>query len=71
MREGGFEKQASEAAQERGPRARSSEYANMLVELERVIEAPEEEQHKFIEKRLADLSQNVETGEISYIGRNI
>ncbi len=71
MREGGFEKQASEAAQEQGPRARSSEYANMLAELERVIEASEEEQHKFIEKRLADLSQNVETGEISYIGRNI
>ncbi|MBP6855666.1 MAG: hypothetical protein KBC26_01695 [Candidatus Pacebacteria bacterium] len=50
---------------------RSPEYLKILGELEQIIDAPEEEQKEFIERRLAFLSKNAESGEISHISRQI
>lgn len=52
-------------------RERSSEYVKILAEIERVIGTPEDEQRKYIEKRLTTLAENAESGEMSHIGHSI
>jgi hypothetical protein len=50
---------------------RSPEYLKILAELEDVLGKPEDEQRSYIDKRIASLSENAESGEMSHIGRDI
>ncbi|MBI5153123.1 MAG: hypothetical protein HZA36_01555 [Parcubacteria group bacterium] len=50
-------------------RERSPEYIKILGELEHIVGTTEEEEYKYIEKRITDLSQNTEEGEVSHVGR--
>lgn len=53
------------------PSERSPEYRKILAELEPLIGASETEQRDYIKKRLAVLSENAETGEMSHVGHGI
>lgn len=53
------------------PKERSPEYIKTLAELERILSTPEEEQRDFVERRIAALSENAESGEMSHLGRGI
>jgi len=50
------------------PKERSPEYAKTLVELEQILGASKEERQEYIEKRIATLTENSESGEISHMG---
>lgn len=50
---------------------RSSEYVKTLAELGHIMNTPEKEQRRYVEKRLANLSETAKSGEMSHIGRGI
>lgn len=50
---------------------RSPEYVKTLAEIEQVLAESEEKRREYIEKRVASLSKNTESGEISHVGRGI